>query len=96
MDKHVYFDLKYDDGAEWKRRKREDIFILCSINCQKYNTPYSSRWEEMRFIAGYVTVIQTLSFTLLTFYPGTIKWFSHVAVMANTWGIRLRADTFPK
>lgn len=50
----------------------------------------------MRFIAGYVTVIQTLSFTLLTFYPGTIKWFSHVAVMANTWGIRLRADTFPK
>lgn len=50
----------------------------------------------MRFIAGYVTVIQTLSFTLLTFYPGTIKWFSLVAVMANTWGIRLRADTFPK
>lgn len=42
----------------------------------------------MRFIAGYVIVIQTLSFTLLTFYPGTIKCFSLVAVMAQYLGYK--------
>ena len=37
MDKHIYFDLKYDDGAEWKRRKLEDIFIHSVASTAKNN-----------------------------------------------------------